>query len=101
MIWGWYTFFYWVLKKINPMITIHEFKASSFEKKCDLITNCTEFIASRTMEDTKTYLYYTGEFFVEVFYSTRYKKVLRIYAFNDAEGLVPYTEEVSLIDLLS
>jgi len=83
------------------MITINEFKVSSFERKCDLITNYTEYIASHTLEDTKTYLYHTGEFFVEVFYSTRYKKVLMIHAFNDAEGLVPYTEEVSLIDLLS
>jgi len=83
------------------MITIHEFKVSSFEKKCDLITNYTEFIASSSMEDTKMYLYHTGEFFVEVLYSTRYKKVLRIHAFNDAEALIPYTEEVSLIDLLS
>lgn len=83
------------------MISINEFKVSSFEKKCDLITSYTEFIAVRTKEDTKTYLYHTGEFFVEVFYSTRYKKVLLIHAFNDAEPLVPYTEEVSLIDLLS
>jgi len=83
------------------MITIHEFKVSSFEKKCDLITNYTEFIATRAKDDTKTYLYHTGEFFVEVFYSTRDKKVLRIHAFNDAEALLPYTEEVTLTDLLS
>ena len=83
------------------MITINEFKVSSFERKCDLITNYTEFIASRTLEDTKTYLYHTGEFFVEVLYSSRYKKVLMIHAFNDSETLIPYNEEVSLIDLLS
>ncbi len=83
------------------MITIQEFKVSSFEKKCDLITNYTEFIASRTKEDTKIYLYHAGEFFVEVFFSTRYQKVLMIHAFNDTEALIPYTEDVSLIDLLS
>jgi len=83
------------------MISIHDFKLSTFEKKCDLITNCTEFIAARTKDDTKIYLYHTGIFFVEVFYSTRHKKVLQIQAFNDVEALVPYTEEVSLIDLLS
>jgi hypothetical protein len=93
--------FLYSIQKNQPMITINEFKVSSFERKCDLITNYTEFFASRKMEDTKTYLYYTGEFFVEVFYSTRYKKVLMIHAFNDAETLLPYTEEVSLIDLLS
>ncbi len=83
------------------MISIQDFKVASFEKKCDLITNQTEFITSRGMDNSKAYLYHTGEFFVEVFYSTLYKKVLGINAFNDAEGLVPYAEDVSLNDLLS
>lgn len=81
------------------MISIEDFKVASFEKKCDLITRNTDYIISRQAEDEKIYLYHTGKFFIEVSYSTVYKRVLRINAFNSANHLEPYVEEISLNDL--
>lgn len=82
------------------MISIEDFKVASFEKKCDLITRDTDFIASRSLDEVKVYLYHTGEFFIEVYYSVRFKKVLRIKAFNEVDYLEPYAIEVSLGDLM-
>ena len=83
----------------DPMSTIDDFKTYSFEKKCDVVTTQSNFIASRNMGNCKVYLYHTGEFFIEVFYSPIYKKVLMIHALNDAETLTPYAEHVSLATL--
>jgi hypothetical protein len=82
------------------MISIEDFKVASFEKKCDLITRDTDFIISRSMDDVKVYLYHTGAFFIEVYYSVRFKKVLRIQAFNEVDYLEPYTVEISLDELM-
>lgn len=82
------------------MISIEDFKVASFEKKCDLITRDTDFIASRSMDEVKIYLYHTGAFFIEVYYSVRVKKVSRIQAFNEIDFLEPYAAEVSLADLI-
>jgi hypothetical protein len=82
------------------MISIEDFKASSFEKKGDLITSGSNYIASRTMDTVKVYLYHTGTYFIEVYYSVRFKKVLRIQAFNEVDFLEPYTVEISLGELI-
>lgn len=82
------------------MISIENFKVASFEKKCDLITRSTDYIISREARDEKIYLYHTGLFFIEVSYSTAYKKVLRINAFNSSNELEPYVAEISLNDLI-
>ena len=81
------------------MIKIDDFKTCSFEKKCDVVTTQSNYIASRNMGNCKVYLYHSGEFFIEVYYSPIYKKVLMINAFNDIEALVPYSENVSLASL--
>jgi len=81
------------------MISIEDFKVASFEMKCDLITRNTDYIISRETKEEKIYLYHTGNFFIEVFYSTLYKRVLRINAFNDPDNLAPYVEEISLNEL--
>jgi hypothetical protein len=81
------------------MNTIDDFKSASFEQKCDVVTTQSNYIASRNMGNCKVYLYHTGEFFIEVFYSPIYKKVLMINAFNDAVTLSPYAEQVSLATL--
>ena len=81
------------------MITIDDFKTCSFEKKCDVVTTQSNYIASRNMGNCKVYLYHSGELFIEVYYSPIYKKVLMINAFNDIETLAPYAEKVSLVSL--
>lgn len=83
----------------KTMITIQDFRSASFEKKCDVVTTQSNYITSRNMGNCKVYLYHTGEYFIEVFYSPIYKKVLMINAFNDNASLVPYAEKVSLAEL--
>jgi hypothetical protein len=94
-------FFHVVGKKEKPnqMISLKDFRHSSFEKKCDLVTCHSNYLTMRKLADCKVYLYHTGEFFIEVYYSSVYQKVLMIHAFNDAPGLHPYVEDVSLADL--
>lgn len=82
------------------MITIDDFKVASFEKKCELVTSNSSYIASRTDQEMKVYLYHSGNFFVEVHYSTLLQRVLLIQAFNDVNSLLPYIESVSLEDLI-
>ena len=81
------------------MISIDDFKVASFEKKCDLVTSQTTYITARCDQEKKIYLYHSGKFFIEVFYSTLFKRVLLIHAFNDLNNLLPYVESVSLDDL--
>ncbi|MFM9837104.1 MAG: hypothetical protein ACKVOQ_02505 [Cyclobacteriaceae bacterium] len=81
------------------MITIEDFRVASFERKCDLVIANSNYIASRRLGDAKVYLYHTGEFFIEVYYSSKYKKVLMINAFDDLLGLETYADNVSLTDL--
>ena len=81
------------------MISLDDFKFASFERKCDVVTAHADYLTMRKLGNCKIYLYHTGEFFIEVYYSPVYKKVLMINAFNDASGLSPYTDNVSLDDL--
>lgn len=82
--------------KAKGIFSIDDFKRASFEKKCDVVTTQSNYIVTRTVGNCKVYLYHTGDFFIEVFYSPIYKKVLMIDAFNDADSLGPYAEMVSL-----
>ncbi len=72
-----------------------------FHKKCDVITFNGTYILQRTLGDCKVFLYDTGAFFAEVFYSPKYQKVLMINAFDKLVGLDPYLEDISLDDLSS
>lgn len=82
--------------KEKGIFSIDDFKRASFEKKCDVVTTQSNYIVTRTVGNCKVYLYYSSDFFIEVFYSPIYKKVLMINAFNDVESLLPYSENVSL-----
>lgn len=81
------------------MINLEDFKFASFEKKCDVVTSQSTYLMTRVLGNCKVYLYNTGEFFIEVYYSPVYRKVLMINAFNDLAGLTPYEEMISLADL--
>lgn len=81
------------------MISIENFASASFEKKCDVVTGYSNYITLRKAGDCKIYLYHTGAFFIEVYYSPTYQKVLMIRPFNDSKSLLPYAEMVSLADI--
>jgi hypothetical protein len=81
------------------MTTLQDFQIASFEKKCDFVTSNSNYITLRKLGDSKIYLYHSGEFFIEVYYSSKYKKVLMMNGFNDTAGLEPYAENISLADL--
>jgi len=81
------------------MTTLRDFQSASFERKCDWVTGNSNFLVVRKLGEAKVYLYHAGDFFIEVYYSPIYKKVLMINAFNNLSGLEPYLAEVSLSDL--
>jgi hypothetical protein len=81
------------------MISIENFTSATFEKKCDVVTGYSNYITMRKAGECKIYLYHTGIFFIEVYYSPVYQKVLMIHPFNDSASLEPYAEIVSLADL--
>jgi len=81
------------------MITLEDFKYASFEKKCDVVTTASNYLTMRTLGDCKVYLYHADGFFIEVYYSPVYKKVLMINAFENVAELMPYLESISLADL--
>jgi hypothetical protein len=57
-------------------------------------------LAQRNCADCKVFLYHTEGFFIEVFYSPKYQKVLMINAFDKPIGLEPYLDKISLADLI-
>lgn len=81
---------------MNP---IENFQLAPFERKCDVVTSESNYIATRQLGENKVYLYYTPGFFIEVYYSPQLKKIILINAFNKTEELAPYAEMVSLNDL--
>jgi hypothetical protein len=81
------------------MLSLDDFRVSSFERKCDVVTGHSTYISMRILGDSKVYLYHTGEFFIEVYYAPTYKQVLMIHAFNDLMSLEPYIDKVSLAGL--
>ncbi len=81
------------------MITLRDFQSASFEKKCDWVTANSNFLIARKLGEAKVYLYHATDFFIEVYYSPVYKKILMINAFNNFAGLEPYAFEISLSDL--
>jgi hypothetical protein len=81
------------------MLSIHDFRLMSFDKKCDRVTHFGQYLTHRFLGDCKVFLYHADNFFVEVFYSSKYQKVLMINAFDQNIGLDPYLETVSLADL--
>lgn len=81
------------------MIPLTEFKDITFDQKCDIVTLHSNYVTMRTLKDCKIYLYHTGDYFVEVVYSTLVKRVLSIHAFNDLKNLEYYADTISLADL--
>lgn len=89
------------LSKETSMLKLQDFRVMPFEKKCDIITFFGNYLAQRTLADCKVFLYFTEGFFIEVFYSPTYKKVLMINAFERTIGLDPYLDKISLSDLIT
>jgi hypothetical protein len=81
------------------MLTLEDFRVMNFEKKCDVITFCANYLLQRRLADCKVFLYSAEGFFIEVFYSPRHQKVLMINAFEKITGLEPYLDRISLEDL--
>jgi hypothetical protein len=81
-------------------MTIERFASASFDKKCDwIIKNTAYLIASKTDEGT-VYLYHSGDFFIEVYYSKKQQRVTDIRWFNDIDRLTLYTLEISLAEII-
>jgi hypothetical protein len=87
--------------KLFDMVSIGEFRQLDFEEKCEVVTYQASYLVSRWIGDCKIFLYNADHFFIEVFYSTRYQRVLLIHAFDQTQGLVPYLDNISLAGLYS
>jgi len=85
--------------KNSSMINISEFRVMPFEKKCDVVTYFGQYLAHRFLGECKVFQYNTDNFFIEVYYSSKYQKVLMINAFEQMSGLEPYLDTISLSDL--
>jgi len=83
------------------VLSLDDFRTMPFEKKCDIITFSANYLMQRSLADCKVFLYYSGGFFIEVFYSPTHQKVLMINAFDNSVGLKPYLDTISLDDLIS
>lgn len=81
------------------MITLADFRVMPFEKKCDVVTFTSDYLATRIVGECKAFLYKAHEFYIEVFYSQKSSKVLMINAFDKSGGLDPYLEAIDLTDL--
>jgi hypothetical protein len=83
------------------MSTLDDFRVMPFEKKCDVITFQGSYLLQRSLGDCKVFLYSFGAFYIEVFYSPKFQKVLMINAFDKPVGLAPYLDMISLEDLVA
>jgi hypothetical protein len=81
------------------MNTLADFQKASFEEKCDWVTGSSNYLFARKLGNAKVYLYHAGDFFIEVYYSPAYKKILMINAFCNPDGLDPYLDHISISDL--
>ncbi|MTI39225.1 hypothetical protein [Fulvivirga lutimaris] len=81
------------------MISISDFQILPFDKKCDFITVFADYIVYRTEQDSKYYLYYMKDYFVEVCYSPSKGKVLGIHAFKNIDLADTYIDQIDISDL--
>jgi hypothetical protein len=89
------------MAKTQCMVNIHDFRVMTFEGKCDVVTYYGQYLAHRFLGECKVFLYGADNFFIEVYYSPKYQKVLMINAFDQLAGLESYLELISLADLTS
>jgi hypothetical protein len=80
-------------------LSLTDFKNYSFEQKCEVVTIYADYIMHREFPKGKAYLYHANSFFIEVVYSSVYKKILMINAFEDLTQLGLYADTISLADL--
>ena len=81
------------------MVTINDFRVMTFEHKCDVVTYYGQYLTHRFLGECKVFLYAAEGFFIEVYYSPKYQKVLMINAFDQVIGLESYLDLISLADL--
>ena len=89
-------------KHINNLmkkLSLTDFKNYSFDQKCEVVTIDADYIMHREFPKGKAYLYCADSFFIEVVYSSLYKKILMINAFDDQKQLGLYADTVSLAEL--
>lgn len=80
-------------------LSLTTFKNYSFDQKCEAVRINADYVTCKEFPKGKAYLYYANSFFIEVVYSSFYKKILMINAFDDLNQLGLYADTVSLVDL--
>ncbi|MDH5599092.1 MAG: hypothetical protein OEY34_08205 [Cyclobacteriaceae bacterium] len=82
------------------MIGIEDFKILSFDKKCELVTVCGDFLAHLNFGSVKYYLYNLENFYVEIAYSTERKKITQVIPIQNINQLDRYLDEIDISEAL-
>ena len=88
-----------IITNTMKTLSLTDFKNFSFDQKCDVVTINSNYIMHREFPKGKAYLYHADSFFIEVVYSSVYKEILMINAFEDLTQLGLYADMVSLAEL--
>lgn len=83
------------------MKSVNEFRLLQFGEKFSLLMQRGRYIMQRHVGGFRVFLFGVHSFFVEVFYSPKYQRVLLISAVDQLTGLEPYLDEISLKDLVA
>lgn len=78
------------------MISIKDFNTLPFDKKCDFITVFADYLANRSEDGHKYYLYHMNGYYIEVIYISSHKKVAQIKAFQSPSVLEPYLNHINI-----
>lgn len=81
------------------MISIKDFNTLPYDKKCDFITVFADYLAHRTEDGHKYYLYHLNGYYIEVIYIPSHKRVAQIRAFTTSRWLAPYLSQVNIDEL--
>ncbi len=81
------------------MISIKDFNTLPFDKKCDFITVFADYLAHRTDDGHKYYLYHMNGYFIEVIFIPSHKRVAQIKAFTSMKHMGPYLSQIKIDEL--
>ena len=81
-------------------MTLQEFHSLNLEQQQDAVLKNGIFLAERKDPPLRMMLYQMEDFYVEVFFLSRYNKVAWFNAFDTTEKLEAYLQEIDLSDVL-
>lgn len=81
-------------------MTLNQFNQLSIEEQQQAVLRNGIFLAERKDSPLRMMLYDMGNFYVEVFFLSRFNKVAWFNAFDEMEKLEPYLAKIDVSDVL-